>query len=279
MTSGSDPVARSILLLLEDNDADADIVRGHLTGEGESQFDVVQVSLMEDAARILSDSDVDIILLDLMLPDSKSEESVKRLRQIAGETPIVVMTGVDDENLVLRCIQAGAQDYLLKNEIDAATLRRAIDYALARKRESERRALRLAIARYRRLTSASSVTSLTARSAGIGSLRERMPYEFRACLQQYQILLRAYVAADSDPDGALRNSMHVLVTRLGDDGATPRDMIDLHTRVLEELGVAFSARQQQSIVVESRLFALELMGLLVEYYRVGRRYYQSGEGL
>lgn len=279
MTSKSGSVSRSVLLLLEDNNTDADIVCDYLAGEGETTFEVVRVAQVAEAARIFAEREVDVILLDLILPDSQNEDSVARLRQIAGETPIVVLTGADDEQLVLKCIQAGAQDYLLKNELNAATLRRAIDYALARQRESELRALRHAIARYRRLTSASSVTSLTARSAGIGSLRDRMPYEFRACLQQYQVLLRAYVAANSDPDGALRNSMHVLVTRLGDDGANPRDLIDLHTRVLEDLAVAFSPRQQQSVIVESRLFALELMGLLVEYYRVGRRYYQSGEGL
>lgn len=278
MTGGPD-AGRSILLLVEDSETDVEIVRTYLSPADEAIYDVRHVSLVEDALAVLTSREVDVILLDLSLPDSSGVGTVARLRQTSDDTPIVVLTGLDDEEMVLRCIQAGAQDYLLKNELSPAALKRAIEHALARKRESELRALRVAIARYRRLTSASSVTSLTARTAGIGSLRDRMPYEFRTCLQNYQNLLRSYVERNSDPDQHLRNNMQVLVTRLGDDGASPRDLIDIHTRVLEDLGIAASSRHQHAVIVEGRLFALELMGLLVEYYRVGRRYYQSGDGV
>ncbi|GAB5375767.1 MAG: hypothetical protein AcusKO_22290 [Acuticoccus sp.] len=278
MTGGSD-VGRSILLLVEDSEADVEIVRTYLAPADEAIYDVRHVSLIEEALALLASREVDVILLDLSLPDSSGEEAVAQLRRTSDDTPIVVLTGRDDDEMVLRCIQAGAQDYLLKSEISPVSLKRAIEHALARKRESELRALRVAIARYRRLTSASSVTSLTARTAGIGSLRDRMPYEFRACLQNYHALLRSYVERNSDSDQHLRNNMQVLVTRLGDCGASPRDLIDIHTRVLEDLGIAASSRHQHAVIVEGRLFALEIMGLLVEYYRVGRRYYQVGDSV
>src|SRR5690606_20463503 len=86
------------------------------------------------AHQALQSSPFDIVLLDLSLPDSHGMNTVTHTLPVAGETPIVVLTGLDDEGVALQAVQAGAQDYLIKGSIDGQILRRALHYALERKR-------------------------------------------------------------------------------------------------------------------------------------------------
>ncbi len=79
----------------------------------------------------------DIILLDLTLPDSTGLDTFDRVNEVAGEVPVVVMSGIDDESLSFDAVQRGAQDYLVKGNISPRMLSRALRYAIERKRTQE----------------------------------------------------------------------------------------------------------------------------------------------
>jgi PAS domain S-box-containing protein len=97
----------------------------------------------------------DLILLDLGLPDSQGMESVVRLQACAPQTPIIVLSGLDDVDVATQAVQMGVQDYLIKGQVDANLLMRAIRYALERKRAE--RQLQAAELRYRTIFENSAV--------------------------------------------------------------------------------------------------------------------------
>ncbi|MBI4928565.1 MAG: response regulator, partial [Anaerolineae bacterium] len=123
------------VLNIEDNPADADLLLETLELEGKAdRLDVVWEKRLQSGLRRLDTDLFDAVLLDLNLPDGSGVEVISRVRSVAPEIPLLVMTGIDDEELALQAVQAGAQDYLLKGQINAALLERSIRYAIERKR-------------------------------------------------------------------------------------------------------------------------------------------------
>ncbi len=133
------PRSRSIkvLLLVEDNPGDARLLREMFNEEGAHSTELTHAECMKDAERHLAEREVDIILLDLGLPDAEGVTAVRRVRVAAPRVPLVVLTGRDDELLAAQALQEGAQDYLIKGQIDSRGLLRALRYAIERKTMEE----------------------------------------------------------------------------------------------------------------------------------------------
>jgi diguanylate cyclase (GGDEF)-like protein len=131
------------VLLIEDNPGDRVLVREMLREAGD---DVVLATCerIDAAVEPVSRGLADLVLLDLSLPDAEGLVGLKRLRAAAPEVPVVVLSGLHDEDMALSAVQAGAQDYLMKGQVDGAQLSRAIRYAVERQR-AERRLARLAL--------------------------------------------------------------------------------------------------------------------------------------
>ena len=128
------------LLLVEDNPGDAELLQDFLCEpQQEHAQSVTHVSCLATALSQLASAHFDAVILDLFLPDCSGIECVKAIRIGAPEVPIVVLTGVDDAELALLCIGAGAQDYLPKQEMRAQSLNRAVNYAIARALEASQR--------------------------------------------------------------------------------------------------------------------------------------------
>src|SRR5580700_3859508 len=121
-----------ILLLVEDNPGDARLLREMFTDQGSHNTELTHVVCMQDAERHLAERAYDIILLDLGLPDAQGLSAIRRTRAAAPRIPLVVITGSDDESLATQALQEGAQDYLVKGQIDARGLLRALRYAVER---------------------------------------------------------------------------------------------------------------------------------------------------
>ncbi len=121
------------LLAVEDNPGDARLLREMLRDEGGYNACLLHASNMAEAEVILGDHAVDIILLDLGLPDVQGLDAVRRARAAAPRLPLIVLTGLDDEEVAGQALQEGAQDYIIKGQIDLRGLLRAIRYAVERK--------------------------------------------------------------------------------------------------------------------------------------------------
>jgi diguanylate cyclase (GGDEF)-like protein/PAS domain S-box-containing protein len=126
-----------ILLLVEDNPGDALLLREMLNDQGLRQANFAHVERLSDAEKHLAEHEVDIILLDLGLPDAHGLGAVQRARAVAPRVPLVVLTSLDDEAMAAQALQEGAQDYLIKGQIDGRSLLRSLRYSLERKRMEE----------------------------------------------------------------------------------------------------------------------------------------------
>jgi diguanylate cyclase (GGDEF)-like protein/PAS domain S-box-containing protein len=121
------------LLLVEDNPGDARLLREMLSEGGAHKTQITQAESMSEAERHLAQASFDMVLLDLGLPDAHGLEAVRRARAVAPRIPLVVLTGLDDESLATQALQEGAQDYLIKGQIETRGLLRALRYAIERK--------------------------------------------------------------------------------------------------------------------------------------------------
>ena len=121
------------LLLVEDNAGDTRLLREMLVEAGLDPNVMAHVATIKEAEAHLADNILDIVLVDLLLPDARGLEGVLRVIAAAPSVPLVVLTGLDDELLALEALHEGAQDYLIKGQIDSRILIRALRYAIERK--------------------------------------------------------------------------------------------------------------------------------------------------
>ncbi|GAA2537578.1 PP2C family protein-serine/threonine phosphatase [Mycolicibacterium diernhoferi] len=124
---------RLSLLLVEDDRADALLVE-ELIADTTGEFDFVWSPSIAHAARTLTTHRPDCILLDLNLPDASGMDAVHQLSKLDPTVPIIVLTGLNDEHFGISAVSSGAQDYLVKGRVEPDTLRRAVLYAIERKR-------------------------------------------------------------------------------------------------------------------------------------------------
>jgi DNA-binding response OmpR family regulator len=121
-------------LLIEDNPGDARLIYEELTTAPTARFSCRHVDRLSDATELLRGGNIDVILLDLTLPDSDGLSTVSRASELAPDTPIVVLTGIESDAMGVEAIQLGAQDYLGKSAIGHGFLARVVVYALERRR-------------------------------------------------------------------------------------------------------------------------------------------------
>jgi signal transduction histidine kinase len=122
------------VLLVEDNEGDADLLRQMFTKERPGSFELTHLSRMSEAVTHLAKGGVDIVLLDMGLPDGQGIDTVRRARAAAPDVPTIVLTGLDDEVLAAEAMKEGAQDYLIKGQIENRALPRALRHAIERHR-------------------------------------------------------------------------------------------------------------------------------------------------
>lgn len=122
------------VLLIEDNPIHVRLVRQLLAGCKSPQFDLVTATRLSEGIHCLAAGDIDLILLDLTLPDSQDLATFIQIRAHAPSLPIVIITGLDDVKLAAKAVEAGAQDYLVKTQLNQTSLTRSMRYALERTR-------------------------------------------------------------------------------------------------------------------------------------------------
>jgi PAS domain S-box-containing protein len=121
------------VLLIEDNPGDARLIREMLAEERGATFDLERADRLSTGLERLAKGEIDVVLLDLSLPDSRALDTFTRVHAQAPEVPIVVLTSLDDEELAVKAVRKGAQDYLVKGHVDEYLLTHAIRYGIERK--------------------------------------------------------------------------------------------------------------------------------------------------
>jgi two-component system cell cycle response regulator len=121
------------ILLVEDNPGDIRLIKEMLAEVDSIRFELICVDNLSTGIDLLAEGNIDVVLLDLSLPDSQGLDTLHRAINVLPELPIiVVLTGTDDEELAVKAVRAGAQDYLVKGKIDGNLLIRAMRYAMER---------------------------------------------------------------------------------------------------------------------------------------------------
>src|SRR5881394_490982 len=129
--------SRLRVLLVEDNPGDARLIQLMLEEGGNGLFEIETVDHLDSALRRLQKGGIGLVLSDLSLPDSHGLETFTKLHAQARQVPIIVLSGLNDTTLAVQAVHEGAQDYLIKGQVDGQLLVRAMRYAIERKRMSE----------------------------------------------------------------------------------------------------------------------------------------------
>jgi Flp pilus assembly CpaE family ATPase len=124
------PVFR--VLLIEDNRGDAELVKDMLADAADAKFQVHWAEALLPGLDRMARGDIDLVLLDVSLPDSHGLDGLSAIRIHAPDLPIVLLTGWNNESLALRAVQSGAQDYLVKGTVDGPALARTLQRTIIR---------------------------------------------------------------------------------------------------------------------------------------------------
>jgi DNA-binding response OmpR family regulator len=286
------------MLLVEDTPEHVEIARATIAEanrgrHGQPPFVVEHAARLADALTRLGAGAVDVVLLDLHLPDSHGLDTFRAVRAAAPDVPVVVASALDDEALAVAAVREGAQDYLVKGEM-VAILARSLRYAIERKRvelalvrehaaraeaEAELRQARRSERRRRErqtremrsleeLASAPGAAVETARAFGVQPLSQAVPHRFAEMVERYREMLdlaldeRTYKVQHHIPD-----ALRALAADLSFLNAGPRDVIELHTTALKQTIAAARRGEGEAMTEEARMLVVQLMGYLVTCYR------------
>ena len=125
-------------LLIEDNPNDVILLRRNLSTNQSDQFKLTVCENLKDGLLLIEQEEFDVILLDLSLPGSSGLETFTSVHTRTSTIPIIVLTGLADEEMAILAVRLGAQDYLVKDHVDHYLLVRAIHYAIERKKTEAR---------------------------------------------------------------------------------------------------------------------------------------------
>ena len=125
------------VLLIEDNRGDARLLGETLADGRGAQFELLHADRLSLGFEQLDKGNIDVVLLDLGLPDSQGFDTLTAVQKYAPDVPVVVLTGFDDDDFAMRAVREGAQDYLVKGFVEPELLTRSIRYAIERKQAAD----------------------------------------------------------------------------------------------------------------------------------------------
>lgn len=126
-----------VILVVEDNAADCFLIQEMLLTSALPIQTILSAKRQAEALHMLKENKVDLVLLDLSLPDSFGLDSFLQLKDAVATIPTIILTGLSDSALALEALQLGAQDYLVKGEFSAYWLVKSIQYSMERKKQKK----------------------------------------------------------------------------------------------------------------------------------------------
>ena len=262
------------VLLIEDDPDDVVLLTDSLNEALPNRVELFHAKTLNEGLDYSTKSVFDIVLLDLNLPDSNGLNTLSNLLVTALQAPIVILTGMDDEELSMRALQAGAQDYLVKGKADSDLLARAIRYAIERYRLQHE----LEVSRQREQEahefaslekiSQDTQTNVTEQVFGVLRVSQSAPKFFTKLVKQFEKALelsieKRILKGEYDIEGEI----HRISEQLGQVKAGPRDVIDIYLAALNNLSDESKPQKARVLNEEGRFLVLALMGNLASFYR------------
>ena len=200
------------VLLIEDNPGDARLIRELLAEEKGGSFRLECTDRLSAGIECLASTKVDVVLLDLGLPDSQGFATFINVHNSVPQIPIVVLSGLTDEELAAKAVREGAQDYLVKGHVDSNLLGRSLRYAIERKQAEED--LKKKSEEIRNMT---QQLWQTAKLATMGELASSIAHELNNPLATVSLRIESLMAKTSEDDPCLRELLIISqeVERMG----------------------------------------------------------------
>jgi len=257
------------VLVVEDNPDDTALLQEYLGESDAPAFEVQQADSLASGLGRVRLVEPDVLLLDLSLTDSQGIDTVVRARERAPDVPIVVLTGLSDEDVAVKALQEGAQDYLVKSRVNSASLVRSIRYAIQRHRIQQglRQARKdLDTAELRALGQGADAQQISAPVEVFGprTLSENQSRELATRLAQAMDLA---LGSTTPGDATVTERLQDLARQFGEQGAGPRDVMEIYVACLREKGLGHESTDFEAFRSKSYRIVLELMGYLVSHYQ------------
>lgn len=264
------------ILLIENDNAIVQLIQ-HLLGSTDNSvltqdfsFSLSVADNLPQGLQLIEDTDFSAVILDLTLPDTQNFEALLKIKEKLPNIPIIIKIVDQDEATIVRAFQIGANGYIRIKDLDRNLLVYALRTAIERQQymqelSQQQQAKELAnleiLANYIQPT-------ITAKMFASSALKEAIPDVFSELTSKYAQLLdlsleEKVFKVEYDISGELR----ILAAKLGFLKASPRDIVDLHTKALKKKCDNVNLAKVQAYVEEGRLRLLELMGYLTSYYR------------
>jgi CheY-like chemotaxis protein len=229
---------------------------------------------LQETAEKLTTETFDILLLSLEIPAPSELNTLVKARELAPGIPIVVQTASQDETLVVKAFQAGADGYIQLHNLDSNLLAYQMRVAIERqqyianlKRKQQEQQQEEEFLELEHLINGVS-TSVTAKMFGSETLRQGIPDIFQQLVKEYgELLDLALEERTYKVEYNLSDRCRAMADKLGFLKASPRDVVDIHTTTLRRKNQDVALAKAQAYVVEGRLIVLELMGYLTSFYR------------
>ena len=263
------------VLLIDDDAAERALFRQRLKDVESDCFDFREAETLSDSLGLIQNEPVDLAILDLNLPDTEGLATLESLYAAAPSVPIIVLTGLDDADLGLKAIQVGAQDFLVKGDLNPELVRRSVRYALERHKilmrleaveyEAQQARERGSLERL----AAPPLASTSARAFQVTRLQDGAPLQFSDIVNEYGDLLETAVNQTvTQADLNVPPRLKQLAVRLGRLKVAPRDVIDIHLSAMKARTANMTGRKAKAMSTEGRIVLLEMMGYLAGEYRV-----------
>ena len=240
------------VLLVEDNEADRILIREFLSDRPE--FSIIETPTLEDARSGLSNDPIDVVLLDLGLPDAMGIEGLRKILKCPAPPPIIVLTGSEEYETTIDTLRGGAHDYLTKAEIGRNTVATAIDFTLERRR-----------------LEADIDEALAATEAPAGDrtpLQTREARHFARLMIQYMdILDRRIDALLYGTDPLDRADVNAIAEQLARLRASAADAVEIHHLALKQAPSRSAPQRARALTRASRSLLIDVLRLLLDKYR------------
>ena len=262
------------LLIVEDDEQDQMIIRELLSGSKRMNYEITLTDCSKKAESLCKDHSFDAILLDLNLVDSQGISTFIKLYNVSESTPIIILTGLQDEDFATKLIGLGAQDYILKQELTKTLIRKSIQYAIERNNlklkladVTQQKIMKLDLDNLEKLSEGEK-SVITSKLYANLSLQQASKEKFTELVQQLEIIFENHYESIIVESNFNRSEiMKSFAFQLGFFQATPKDVTSIYLAALKELDSKVPNEKMKLLFSEGKMLLIELMGYLVTYYR------------